>query len=506
MLYFSRHRRLRALFIGSIVVIAFGIASWFAHTQRAAYQSREQSGNASPALVAEKGITPAANTIIVNSLSDAANAGDGLCTLREAIAAANNNTASGAAAGECAAGSNNNTDTINISVSGTIDLATALPNISDVIINGPGASSLTVRRSTAAGTPNFRIFTVSGAVNISGMTITNGRTADGVVPPGSFGSPGDHGGGIFNSGILTLTNMTITGNRTGNGSQPGSSSSGSSFGGPGGFGGGIYSTNNLYMSNVTVSNNTTGDGASSLSGGGGGRGGGVFISSGGLTMISCSVSGNATGLGAVSTNGGGGSTGGDGGGINIQVGSNIVIAFTSIVNNTTGSGQGMSSSISWGSGAGGGISIASGTGVDSGNIIITNCTISGNHTGDANGFSGQAGRGGGLTNASSNNLSIVNTTISGNQTGSGFNGAEAGIGAGMSNTATTKLINSTISGNIIGPTGSASGAGIWNAKNLFSDKLNRGPQYQRDFRRRGNSSIQQLKFDQYAQHDRRVEY
>jgi hypothetical protein len=111
--------------------------------------------------------------------------------------------------------------------------------------------------------------------------------------------------------------------------------------------------------------------------------------------------------------------------------------------------------------------IASGTSLDSGNITIANCTISGNRTGDGSGFAGQAGRGGGLSNGSSGNLTIVATTISGNQTGNGINGGEAGIGAGLSNTATTKIINSTISGNTIGATGSASGAGIWNATNLF---------------------------------------
>ncbi|MDL2718860.1 MAG: CSLREA domain-containing protein, partial [Acidobacteriota bacterium] len=44
-----------------------------------------------------------AATITVNSTADTS-ANDGVCTLREAITAANTNTASGAAAGECAAG------------------------------------------------------------------------------------------------------------------------------------------------------------------------------------------------------------------------------------------------------------------------------------------------------------------------------------------------------------------------------------------------------------------
>ena len=50
-------------------------------------------------------LTPGAfaRTITVNSTADTA-ADDGVCTLREAIAAANTNTASGAMTGECAAG------------------------------------------------------------------------------------------------------------------------------------------------------------------------------------------------------------------------------------------------------------------------------------------------------------------------------------------------------------------------------------------------------------------
>src|SRR5436190_4308928 len=69
----------------------------------------------------------AATTIVVNSTSDVANASDGVCTLREAITAANNNTASGGTAGECAAGSSSGSDTIDMTgVTGTINLTGAL--------------------------------------------------------------------------------------------------------------------------------------------------------------------------------------------------------------------------------------------------------------------------------------------------------------------------------------------------------------------------------------------
>jgi CSLREA domain-containing protein len=80
-----------------------------------------------------------ANAITVTSTADVT-ANDGVCTLREAIVAANTNTASGAAAGECAAGAAG-LDTIVFAISGagvqTIAPVSALPLISEaVFING----------------------------------------------------------------------------------------------------------------------------------------------------------------------------------------------------------------------------------------------------------------------------------------------------------------------------------------------------------------------------------
>ncbi|HEX5147567.1 MAG TPA: CSLREA domain-containing protein, partial [Candidatus Limnocylindrales bacterium] len=55
-------------------------------------------------LLGSLGVAPVlAASIVVDSLVDTA-ADDGLCTLREAITAANTDTASGATAGECPAG------------------------------------------------------------------------------------------------------------------------------------------------------------------------------------------------------------------------------------------------------------------------------------------------------------------------------------------------------------------------------------------------------------------
>jgi CSLREA domain-containing protein len=99
-----------------------------------------------------------AGTITVNSTSDAAT-NDGLCTLREAIIAANTNIASGAAAGECAAGGAAPV-TINFNVTGagcvgnpavcTIAPGSALPEITTaVLIDG-----YTQPTSAPAASPN----------------------------------------------------------------------------------------------------------------------------------------------------------------------------------------------------------------------------------------------------------------------------------------------------------------------------------------------------------------
>src|SRR5262245_38014270 len=79
-----------------------------------------------------------ASTITVNSTADTASAADGLCTLREAIVAANMNTASGGVAGECQAGEASPTvDTIAFDIPGsgvrTIAPTSALPTIMEAV-------------------------------------------------------------------------------------------------------------------------------------------------------------------------------------------------------------------------------------------------------------------------------------------------------------------------------------------------------------------------------------
>lgn len=389
--------------------------------------------------------TQAAGTFTVNSLGDTPDASPGngacadaggQCTLRAAIQEANTNSF--------------DTDTINFSVTGTINLTGPLPALTNSIINGPGSSQLTVRRDTGG---DYRVFLINSAVvSITGLTVSNGKTPDGTAGP-VFGVTGEGGGGILAIGTVTLTDVVVTGNRTGNGG-PG----GSSTGGFGGFGGGISGGGTLTMTKVTVSNNITGDGATGAHGGGGGRGGGISFSGSALTMTDCLVTGNMTGNGASGTNGGAsGGGGGDGAGLYVESGT---LNFTNVVIHDNDAGNG-----NFGATGGRGAGLFTFPGV---NTTLTNVTVSENTTGDGGGgTAGQGGFGGGIEN--NGIMTIKRSTIRGNGTGTPgpSEGTGGSGGAGIFNNAVLKVINSTISGNVTGGIGGHGGGIYHNGSTLI---------------------------------------
>jgi hypothetical protein len=148
---------------------------------------------------------------------------------------------------------------------------------SELVVNkslsivGPGANLLSVQRSAASATPNFRIFNIAGNfnVNISGLTIANGNAA------------GQLGGGIYNPGTLTLTSAAISGNTAING-------------------GGIHNDfGTLTISSSSISGNTVS--SNTLAG----SGGGIFNRGGTVTLTNSTISGNsAIGPGGNSDHGG----------------------------------------------------------------------------------------------------------------------------------------------------------------------------------------------------------
>ena len=99
-----------------------------------------------------------AATITVNSTADVA-ADDGVCTLREAITAANTNAASGATVGECAAGSGTDSIQFNIgSGTPTIVMTAALPGILEAVTidgNTGGATRVELNGNGISGNGLF---------------------------------------------------------------------------------------------------------------------------------------------------------------------------------------------------------------------------------------------------------------------------------------------------------------------------------------------------------------
>jgi hypothetical protein len=201
-----------------------------------------------------------------------------------------NNTTGGGEGGNgmgdlrwCAIESLFQADSINFSVTGTINLAAVLPTLTrSVSIDGPGADLMTVRRDTGGG---YRIFSVPSGVtaDISGLTIANGNTTDsggaGVlnagiltisnsIISGNTASLGGTGGGISNSGTLTVTNSTVSKNSAG-------------------IGGGIANGGTLTISDSTIAGNVA---DISLAGG--------IINNGTTTVTNSSITGNSASVGA----------------------------------------------------------------------------------------------------------------------------------------------------------------------------------------------------------------
>jgi len=144
--------------------------------------------------------------ITVNSTLDIV-ANDGLCTLREAITAANTDTESGVTPGECGPGSGADIITVPAGTY-TLDFGSQLVIETDVTLIGAGTAFTIVQASMVnpvlfpadPGVADHRVFRITtGPMAISGMTIQHGN-------------PGGAGGAIRNEGTLTVTDSIISNN------------------------------------------------------------------------------------------------------------------------------------------------------------------------------------------------------------------------------------------------------------------------------------------------------
>jgi uncharacterized repeat protein (TIGR01451 family) len=225
--------------------------------------------------------------LTVNDSGDAAdnNLGDRIC---DTSAAAGDQCTLRAAIQETNAAVTADTIGFSLPANTTITLLSALDDINgDLVITGP-ASGVTVN-----GNNLNRVFKVLAGktVSILNLTMANGRA--------------NQGGGIFNSGNLTISNSTISGNNAVGGTAEGGaiySNSGtltilnSTISGnmANGSGGGLFNTgtSTATLVNVTVTNNRTdADGAAP------GPGGGIAQSSSNpVTLRNTIVAGNFTGV------------------------------------------------------------------------------------------------------------------------------------------------------------------------------------------------------------------
>ncbi len=295
-----------------------------------------------------------AATLVVDTDNDELDGspGNGACSLREAIDNANNDNGAQA---DCTAGAGSDAITLPSGVytlagaSGEDNNASGDLDITGVLtINGVSSGATRIQAGSSSPVSGACADCVdrvlhtmeNSTVTLNNLTIRYGRAPD------NSGSLTDHcGGGILDTGSLTLSNCIVGWNRAGDGDE----------GGLGGFGGGIYSfgLGVLQLTGVSVIYNRTGDGGNggdavdddAGNGGSGGMGGGV--SSGISTVIDSIIAGNTTGAGGdggdvTSGNGNGGYAGAGGGGAGMRASSNtsgsLVVTDSTIRENLTGGG------------------------------------------------------------------------------------------------------------------------------------------------------------------------
>ena len=153
-------------------------------------------------------------------------------------------------------------------------------------INGAGAGTTFIQAGTDASNGIDRVFHVlaSGNLSLSALTIRNGKTSNGggIYNTGTLtvqnstvsnNSATSNGGGIYNTGTLTVQNSTVSNNSTTSGISNG---------------GGIYSTtSNDFTTNFTLLRNSTLCGNTAIT-----RGGGLYNFNGQTTVESCTVTAN----------------------------------------------------------------------------------------------------------------------------------------------------------------------------------------------------------------------
>lgn len=289
-----------------------------------------------------------------------------------------------------------------------IDLASPLPTVlTEIVIDGPGADKLSIRRPANAPS-KFRIIDVlkGGDLQLSALTITGGDRT------GVSGGGGPQGGGIYSQfGVLTLNRVNVTGNG----------------------GGGIYAvettlsiTDSLISGNDAMINNGGGIATSggvikvigsSVNGNKAVRGGGISANGGNLTMVRCSVSGNTLNPTYPDFSAGGAIFSTDGAVTLVQstISGHTAYRFGGGISHSGGSLNLLQTTVSGNSAPDGGGIWVGYSAISSryaSNVTISQCTIFGNTS---------TTKGGGIYSwADQGTLSISNSIICGNPGGNYF--------------------------------------------------------------------------------------
>ncbi len=147
----------------------------------------------------------AAAAIKVNTTKDETIAGNGTCSLREAV-----QTASGIPSPDCLGAAASGVTTIALPAGHyRLSLGSELDLDGDIaIVGGKSDPSQTIIDAAL----HSRALLTEGTASVSRLTVTGGRSAQ----PGPTGAPG---GGIENEGTLALTGVVITGNASGDGAR-----------------------------------------------------------------------------------------------------------------------------------------------------------------------------------------------------------------------------------------------------------------------------------------------
>jgi Fibronectin type III domain len=301
----------------------------------------------------------------------------------------------------------------------------------------------------------------SGNLTLQNVAVVNNK-AIGSVPLGGGAPVTAQGGGIFSTGPLTITGSgvggsLIAGNSAVGGSISSVSGANSPFNGGDAVGGGVFvSLATLQLSGTTIGNNAAVGGTGFDGGVGGvGEGGGFFITQSitspvlnGDTIAGNTAQGGNGGASLIASSGGNGGLGEGGGGASF--GTSPVITNTTISGNTAlGGSGGTGSQIGSGSaGIGGGL-FASGNGPSSALWQLANDTLFGN---SAMGGVGQTvgNAFGGAIEDHTAGMSLVNVTIASNtataggQTGQSFGG---GLDNSTSTDSALSVKNTIFSGN-----------------------------------------------------------